>query len=219
MSEVAFSARGTALLRELAENNEREWFTAHKPEIEAHVLGPANDLLAALTAEFESVWGEPFQGKVFRIYRDVRFSKDKTPYNPYVRLSLSRIGEDCEHTPAFHFSFEVDHYVVGTGIWAFTADDLTRFRDSISKPETLASLEGVLGPIRSSGGRIPEPELARLPKGLSESTDPVHARRKGITAWRDVPFEGPPRDVSREELRAHVAGLRPLFDWLSRLGG
>lgn len=215
MSEIAFPTEGIILLRNLAANNDRPWFAAHKPEIEAHVLRPAHELLDYLAGQLEEKFGGTFQGKVYRIHRDVRFSKDKTPYTPYVRLSLSRTGEECQRSAAFHYSFEADRYIVGAGIWEFSSESLARFREALFMPPRSGYLDEVLKGLEAQGARISEPELARMPKGIPPGGDPIHMRRKGLTAWIETPFLESLPPVRRDDILKRTGELGPLFEWLS----
>ncbi len=82
MSDMGFSGfpnEGLTFLAGLALNNDRAWFSAHKADYKDHVEGPAKCLLEALTPILSDLTGQPMGGKIFRIHRDVRFSKDKTP--------------------------------------------------------------------------------------------------------------------------------------------
>jgi uncharacterized protein (TIGR02453 family) len=214
MSDVAFPAEGTVLLRELSDHNDREWFAAHKQEIEANVLQPAHEVRQMLSEHLGSRFGGAFDGKVYRLHRDLRFSKDKRPYTPYVRLSVLRAGDDCRHVPALHVSFEPDSFKIGAGIWEFAPEKLERFRQGLLSPEQRHDLDALLSRLSSSGASIPEPELSRLPKGISATVDSIHFRRKGLTAWCESPNAAIPAAVRNEEILERVETLLPLFKWL-----
>src|SRR5580658_7327560 len=92
-----FPAEGIAFLRSLKKNNDREWFTPRKETFEEKVKKPMIELVGAIheeMARFASDYvGEPAKC-VYRIYRDTRFSKDKTPYKTFASALLLRKGFD-----------------------------------------------------------------------------------------------------------------------------
>ena len=77
-------------LSRLAQNNTRDWFSEHKAEYERHIKGPAQLFLDQIAARLQKRLATPIKTKLFRIHRDVRFSKDKTPYNTHSAPSLDR---------------------------------------------------------------------------------------------------------------------------------
>src|SRR4051794_41802538 len=87
-----FPPAAQAFLAGLREHNDRDWFNAHKATYESAVKGPAEALLAYLEPELAALTGGPVSGKIFRIHRDVRFSKDKRPYNAHLHIAFPARG-------------------------------------------------------------------------------------------------------------------------------
>ncbi len=88
-----FPAEALRFLEELSKNNNREWFNAHKQEYQDHVLAPAQDFVLALGERLRTISAGIIydtrtsgSGSILRTHRDIRFSKDKTPYHTYVRM-------------------------------------------------------------------------------------------------------------------------------------
>lgn len=185
MSQPYFPAQGIALLRELEANNHRDWFHANKGALTESVLEPGQLLLDYLLEALAPVAGTELQGKIFRIQRDVRFSKDKTPYNAHLRLSVWPADmENAAESSSWHFSIEPATVSVGAGVFGFPTVVLDRFRSALLS-DTSGFLDCLDGDMR-----IPEPELARVPKPYpADSQVADHLRRKGMTAWRDEPLE------------------------------
>lgn len=75
-----------AFLADLEKNNERDWFNARKPHFKAEIEAPARELVEDFAFDLTDLTGVPHEGKLGRIYRDVRFSNDKSPYNPYLHM-------------------------------------------------------------------------------------------------------------------------------------
>lgn len=199
-----FPAEGVRFLAELAANNNREWFSAHRSEFEEFVNKPSHEFFAGFKKQLASSLGTEMDGKLYRIYRDVRFSKEKTPYSPHVRFSVWEENTDPKTDCCFHTSIEPDRQVIGVGIWAFSPERLQRFRDQVESGGLDKMLER-LGPIRLS-----EPEFKRIPKDVNGKSD--HFRRKGLTLWKDIPWNG--GDIELAAWNDASQSLHIAFKWL-----
>ena len=124
-------------LRELRENNNREWFQANKARYEADVRDPLLRFIAdfALPLHELSVHfvadPRPVGGSLFRIYRDVRFSKDKSPYKTQAAAHFRHERGKDVHAPGFYLHLEPDDVFAGAGIWHPDTKSLTKIRDAI----------------------------------------------------------------------------------------
>ncbi len=207
----------------LAKNNEREWFLAHKTEFEQGWNGPMKLLLAEVREAIDPAFphcdlAEP---KVFRIFRDVRFSKDKSPYKTHIGgfLPLERRGKKTTDLPmALYFHVGDKESFGAAGHYMMEPDSLARFRKAIADDKTGKELEKLLAALKKK--RF-EPEshdrLQRVPKGF----DPDHSRAdllkvKGLT----VTFpELPPGILAKPALTKWVADAcktaAPLVEWLA----
>jgi uncharacterized protein (TIGR02453 family) len=119
MNFAGFPAAGLRFLRELADNNDPAWFKPRRDDYEAQVRGPmvalVADLLTLAAADNLPLAGEP-EKAVFRIYRDVRFAKDKRPYKTHCGASLSRTG--AKLAPGlFYIHIEPGRCLVAAGFW------------------------------------------------------------------------------------------------------
>ena len=128
MSDVLawLSPATTAFLGALRENNDRAWFTAHKGDYVAHLKCPAEQFASALAGELAEQSGTPHEYRIFRIHRDVRFAKDKTPYNAHLHISLSPDGGCREGGPAWMFGLDPDGLTLGAGIFVSIEQDEAR---------------------------------------------------------------------------------------------
>ena len=114
-----FPVEGIDFLKNLDQNNHRDWFQAHKTHYHEFLETPAKNFFEEMRTELEAFIGVSMTGKIYRFYRDVRFSKDKTPYNTHIRMSFhceNPENKDCGAHPAFHFSLEKDGYIAGLGM-------------------------------------------------------------------------------------------------------
>jgi len=205
-------------LAALRANNDRTWFAAHDADYRAHLKIAGEAFAAALAEALEAMTAEVHRYRIFRIHRDLRFAKDKTPYNAHLHISLSPDGGCSEGGPAWMFGLEPDRLTLGAGIFKFTRAQLAAWRARIAAGEGEA-VARMLDGLETSGVRIPDPELKRVPAPYA--TDHRHApllRRTGLTAWIDgsdtdaaLGADGPAY-CARELLR-----LRELFDLLRSL--
>jgi uncharacterized protein (TIGR02453 family) len=145
----------------LARNNSKDWFEPRKDEWKRDIEGPAKLLAEIVAEEVSRLTGEPHSGKVFRINRDVRFSKDKSPYKTSLAMLWSTPDAD-DLAPAFYFAIEPSDIFVGCGTPAMAGEALTRYRALVDRwgdrlAETIAASGGTLSEIG------PEP-LKRVPK-------------------------------------------------------
>jgi uncharacterized protein (TIGR02453 family) len=132
-----FTAGTLKFLRELAANNEREWFGANKDRFQAVVQEPALQFisdfgkpLAKISKHFVAD-PRPQGGSLFRIYRDTRFSKDKTPYKTHVAMRFGHEAGGDVHAPGFYLHVEPANSYAGVGLWRPEAADARRIRQAI----------------------------------------------------------------------------------------
>jgi uncharacterized protein (TIGR02453 family) len=135
--EVYFKPAFFKFLRDLRTNNNRDWFNANKGRYEGQVKDPAlrfiSDFgtpLAKISKHF-SADPRPVGGSMFRIYRDVRFSKNKAPYKTAVGIQFRhKAGKDA-HAPGFYLHLEPGEIFAAAGLWRPDSPSLKGIRDAI----------------------------------------------------------------------------------------
>jgi uncharacterized protein (TIGR02453 family) len=149
---------------ELAANNSKAWFEPHKARYEADIKKPAVFLADLLSEDFARVTGKVHTPKLFRIHRDVRFSKDKTPLNPRLHLMWSSADKDAL-APVWFCGLSPTYFRVGMGVIGLQGESLTRYRAFVDAWGD--ELSDVLDGVSAKGGQLsdwgPEP-LKRVPK-------------------------------------------------------
>ncbi len=163
-SFAGFSAEALQFFRDLSRNNMREWFQTRKEFYEAQVRGPMLDLVEAINGDLSQFSPEhvtePAKA-VYRIYRDTRFSKDKTPYKTHIGANF-RHRQSQKHTSAGYY-FHVSHEEIGiaAGIYMPEPQDLLTLRRVMSErfKEVSALLPKKLGGLQGE-------KLTRAPKGF-----------------------------------------------------
>lgn len=133
-----FPPQTIPFLKELARNNDRNWFDSNKPRYEQFVREPALAFIAemapklrGISIEFNAI-AKKTGGSLMRIYRDTRFSKDKTPYKTNIGIQFRHVmGQDI-HAPGFYLHIEPGECFIGAGIWHPEGKVLARIRDFIA---------------------------------------------------------------------------------------
>jgi uncharacterized protein (TIGR02453 family) len=132
-----FSRNTLEFLRELKQNNERAWFEANKHRYEADVLEPALGFIESMGPRIErmsphfTAIAKRSGGSLMRVYRDTRFSRDKTPYKTNIGVQFRHeLGRDV-HAPGFYVHIEPDGCFLGAGIWHPESTALQRIRAAI----------------------------------------------------------------------------------------
>jgi len=217
-----FADRDGRFFRALAKNQRREWFEAHREEYEQGWLAPMKVLLAEVRKRIEPFFAhEPLaEPRVFRIHRDVRFSKDKSPYKTHIGgyVAIDGAGRGPSAPAALYVHVGAAEVFVAAGQYMMDADQLASFRTAIVHEARGEEIGGLLRRLTRAGFAVgSHDELQRVPRGF----DPAHPRadllkRKGLI----VSFPAPPRDllVSRslvDWLVPHTKRAAPLVEWLA----
>lgn len=155
---------------DLKKNNNRSWFTDNKQRYHESVVKPMGEYISAMAPRLEPISTfynadpRPHGGSMFRIYRDTRFSNDKTPYKTHAACHFRhRAGRDA-HAPGFYVHIETGHISIGGGIWRPPAKQLGQIREFIAdNPSAWESLSQSVE-IKEMGG-IQGDSLKRPPRG------------------------------------------------------
>lgn len=132
-----FTAETFDFLRELAENNDRDWFSVNKGRYEEHVKDAALGFIVDVGPELNEISphfrADPRAngGSLFRIYRDTRFSKDKTPYKTHTGIQFRHEAGKNAHAPGFYLHVHPDEIFVGIGTWRPDSPSVRKIREAI----------------------------------------------------------------------------------------
>jgi uncharacterized protein (TIGR02453 family) len=202
-----FADREARFFVALARNQRRDWFEAHRAEYEQGWLAPMKALLAEVRERVEPLFAEDalLPPKVFRIHRDVRFSKDKSPYKTHIGgyLALEGSGNGPSAQAALYLHIGAGELFVAAGQYMMDGGQLARFRAAVADDRRGAALAKLLRSLTRAGYGVGSHEtLQRVPRGF----DPEHPRadllkRKGLI----VSYPDPPRALLTS---------RKLVDWL-----
>ena len=200
-------------LSNLKENNNREWFTDNKSEF----TKSQENIKAFYAAIHENLEGhdEIEKLKIFRIYRDVRFSKDKTPYKTHFSGSFSRSGKALRGGYYLQVS-PTDSFLAG-GFWAPEKEDLYRIRKEIELDDTeFRELLNSDNFVKYFGGIFQGDELKTAPKGFDKAHPAIDLiRKKGYIAVRNFSKEEVLSPNFLSEVNITFKALRPFFNLFS----
>jgi uncharacterized protein (TIGR02453 family) len=185
----------------LEADNSKAYWLDHKETYERDVKGPMDALLSELTAEF----GGP---KLFRPYRDTRFSRDKSPYKTAI---AARVGESG------YVQFSADGLFAGGGMYHMMPDQLARFREAIDADKTGKRLEAVVATVNGSGLNVHAmEELKTAPKGYPKDHPRIELlRMKGVVASRSwEPAAWLRTAGAKKRIVDALRATKPLLKWL-----
>jgi uncharacterized protein (TIGR02453 family) len=206
----------------LAKNQNREWFLAHKTEFEDGWNKPMKALLVDVQAKIDAAYQhcDLDPPKVFRIFRDVRFSKDKSPYKTHIAGMIPvRRNANVMETPVALYFHVGEETMVAAGLYMMDGPVLARYRAAVVDEKRGGELAKILAKLERAGfgtGNMHHDVLKKVPKGF----DPAHPRaellkRKGL----GVSFPTPPKALLTSAkltswLADHAKKAVPLVEWL-----
>jgi len=207
--------------RELENNNNKEWFQAHKQDYKDYVQLPAIDFITSMGERLKTISTDIIYdtrtngaGSLMRIYRDIRFSPDKTPYKTNLGIIFWEGAGKKMENPGFYFHFDNQGVGIYAGFYMFPKDKLKTYRDAVDKNG--AELQEVITELHEKGYSIGGDKYKRVPqgfdvdhphaellkfKGLHSSTEMLDAELIIDPEFMDICFE-------------HWANQSPLHNWL-----
>ena len=223
--QAYFTKRALAFLKQLRDNNNRDWFQANKDRYEHEVKEPFLRLIADLAPGLKKINPHmvadpaPSGGSMMRIYRDIRFSKDKSPYKTYIAAHFLHDKGKEGASPAYYLHLEPDGSTAGGGLWQPEPRTLKKVRDRIVA-DAQAWRRATSGSRLGQGCRMGGESLKRPPAGY----DPAHPfiediKRKDFvigSALTDADVCGADfRDVALDRFRSAA----PFIEFLSKAAG
>ncbi|MCP4229517.1 MAG: DUF2461 domain-containing protein [bacterium] len=221
-----FAKRCVEFLVELAANNNREWFAEHKQDFDESVMEPARQFVVAMGEALHDfapgVAAEPrVDRSIFRIYRDVRFSKDKSPYKTNLGLWFWEGDLPRKECSGFYFHLEPPTLMLAVGTHMFGKETLAEYRKSVVHQEFSVQLSDAIDVVTDGPYTIGGKHYKRVPRGF----DPNDAnsdllRHNGLYAATEIAI---PDEFYSPEIIAFCAkkyrDMSPIHKWLVGLTG
>ena len=200
-------------LTELTNNNNRDWFAEHKNLYDAS-LKNAKEVFSLMHKNLEE-HDEIEKQKIYRIYRDVRFYKDKTPYNPRFAVSYSRSGKHLRG--GYFLQIKPGETMLGGGFWQPEKDDLLRIRKEFELDDS--EIRDILSEekfVKYFGGKLEGNELKTAPKGFDKEHKSIDLiRKKGFIAVRRFSDKQVLSKDFVKEVNNSFKAMRPYFNLMS----
>ena len=194
-------------------NNRKDWFEERKAFYQTSIKKPAELLLEVVGDGLTRKTGEQMRGKLFRIHRDVRFSKDKTPYKAHLHLMWR---PETEGAPAWFFGASPSYVILGMGLMALQGEALSRYRELVDNQgdaldKAMLSARAAVSASVSDWG--PEP-LKRVPRPYAADHPQADLlRRKAFAVTASLPSFWR-QDGVVHGIMSVVDGLLPLWEVL-----
>jgi len=225
-----FGPGALRFLRALARNNRKEWFEAHREQYDTELKRPMMALIEEVDVRLAALAPEIVGTKksLFRIHRDVRFSKDKRPYKThaacwfYHRDAGRAVGENAAHGGAgFYFHFAPGEAFLGGGVWMPPRTALLRIRGAIAEaPEVFTDLVTARAFTRRFGSLEREHMRQRMPRGYApEHPAGEWLRFQSFTAGRPLDDAALGNRRLIDTLLKDYAVLLPFVRWINGVSG
>ncbi len=216
-----FPKEGMTFLRALKKNNDREWFTPRKPVFEETVRQPMIELVSAIHREMlrfpPEYVGEPAKC-VYRIYRDTRFSKDKTPYKTYASALILRNGfSKYDGCAGYYFAVSPENIEVEGGVYAPDRDILLAVRQHIADNHKQFRATFETPKVRKLFGELWGESVSRVPKGFDANhpaADLIRRKQYLLGAKMDPELAVTPKLL--REIVSRIEAMTPFIQFLNQ---
>ena len=210
---MQFETPSLQFLKDLKKNNNRDWFAQHKLKFIA-AQNNAKALYRAVREGLEQ-HDEIEKFKLFRIYRDIRFSKDKTPYKAHFAGSFSRLGKYLRGS--YYLRIRPGESFLAGGFWEPNKEDLLRIRKEIEVDAS--ELRDLLAEEKFThyfGGVLQGDEVKTAPRGFDKAHPDIDLlRKKGFVAVRNFSDKEVLDKNFIQEVTLSFRVLRPFLDYMS----
>jgi uncharacterized protein (TIGR02453 family) len=184
-----FPKRTTAYLNKLSKNNNRDWFETNRDLYNSDFLEPCVQFIVEMGDKLQDIDPDivaipKVDKSIFRLHRDVRFSKDKTPYKTNAGLYFWNGKMKKMDASGFYFHLEPKLFGVGLGIYMFPPHLLKKYRDVVSNSLAAKELHQIIRALEKKGYTIGGKKYKKTPKGYDGNTlYPGYLLYDGIYAW------------------------------------
>lgn len=210
---MPFQETSLQFLKTLQKNNNRDWFTTNKPAF-VKIQKEVKEVFLEIQSDLEK-HDEIEKMKIYRIYRDVRFSNDKTPYNPRLAASYTRLGKALRG--GYFLQIKPGETMLAGGFWQPEKDDLLRIRKEIT--QDASEFREILNDKNFKkyfGGVFKGDELKSAPRGFDKDHKDIDLlRKKGFIAIRSFTDAEVLAPNFLKEIADSYQALRPFFNLFS----
>ncbi len=222
---ASFGAETIAFLRELKANNNRDWFTDNKSRYETEVLDVAlhfiqsmHDPLQSIAPHFTAI-PKRMGGSLMRVYRDTRFSKDKTPYKTNIGIQFRHEKARDVHAPGYYVHVDPESVFLGVGLWHPEATALAAIRERISvrQAEWLRARDDKIFRRHFS---LAGESLSRPPRGYDKGHPLIEdLKRKDFIAVKNMTVDDAVEPRFQQKVETAFKAATPLMKFLCKAVG
>ncbi|MFZ6033907.1 MAG: DUF2461 domain-containing protein [Melioribacter sp.] len=216
-----FPAAPLAFLKKLKKNNNRNWFEEHRREYEEDFLMPAQAFveimamhLIEIKPSFQAI--PKIDKSIFRLHRDVRFSKDKKPYKTNLGILFWEGKGKKMESSGLYFHVDPESFFIAAGMYEFTKDQLKKYRETVAIEANAVELDRILKKIEKKGYTIGGKSYKQVPRGFDKDYKYSELLLYGsLYAYdeKDVSFLED-KDPVKLSIRT-LKDLLPLHNWLA----
>lgn len=222
-----FSKETVSFFKGLKKHNTRDWFEAHRPVYETHVMGPAKSFVVALGEKLKTIAPRvhaipQINKSIFRLNRDTRFSMDPTPYKTNLGIYFWEGGAVKMEGVGFYFHLEPPDIMLGSGAYMFSDKQITRYRRAAVDPKLGKELTKIAAMVSAlEGWELGGKHYKRVPAGFdSDHPNAPLLLHNGLYAGFDTAI---PEEFFSARLIDYCfdryAPLLPLHRWLVKATG
>lgn len=216
-----FPKETLTFLNQLDANNNREWFEENRYIYEQYFEVPANSFANYIQQRISSLIRVQTHSKVFRIYRDLRFTKNKSPFKTSIHIFFSQLnGARSQTQLGFHFRLKTGQLSLAVGSFVLQPLIIEAYRDAIVNNETGEAICNILARYtKNDGFHIDEPSLKRVPGGYNKN----HIRgdllrRKSLLLWHHSPLNQIIHTTQFADwVTEKYQTMLPVYQWLNAL--
>jgi uncharacterized protein (TIGR02453 family) len=206
-------------LSTLKKNNNKDWFDKHKDQYllaKENMENVVTEIIKEIGKFDKVIAGIPAKSCVFRIYKDVRFSKDKTPYKTNMGASINAGGKKAVG-PGYYLHIEPGNSFLAGGMWMPPGDELKKIRQEIDyNPKPLKKVLGNPTFKKYFGGLSPEYKLKTTPKGYDKVHPEIELLRfNSFIVWHKIPDKIITSKAFVKEISKGAKIMKPFLDYLS----
>lgn len=221
MDNNALLTDGVQFLEQLKEHNDKVWFNEHRDSYDKYILNPARDFVVAMGERLHAispdVVADPrINRSLFRINRDIRFSKDKSPYKTHLGIFFWEGSRPKLENSGYYFHLEPGELFFGVGLHIFPKWALQIYREAVSTPRLNQALATAISQVEANGGDIGGERYKRFPAGFSQAVpQPDLLLYKGLYGRHSIRDFSRLREIDLVDLSFEwFLKLKPVHDFL-----
>jgi uncharacterized protein (TIGR02453 family) len=215
-----FTSEFLDFYKDLAANNNRDWFQSERKRYESFIKKPmevfVTDLIAAMAKHDKSLVGIRYSDAMFRINRDIRFSKDKTPYKTNSSAAVSASGKKADGEAGLYVELGPEKLALAGGIYMPDKDGLLRIRDAMTK-QPKAFMKALEDPtFKKIWGSMQGEKNKIIAAEHKEAADAIpYVYHKQFYFWKELPIKHITSDKLMDVIMEHYIAAKPISKLLN----